>query len=1004
MISSLLFAFFLSAQIDRPQFDPQLNWRTFKTEHFWIHYPYKLQQAARDLADRAETMWPVQTKRFQWIPSYPVHLVLSDQYDSPNGLSTPLPYNTIYLYPVPPPDDSALDNYDDWMNTLFVHEFTHTLHLDMAKGLNKIPRFILGRFWIPNAAQQQWAHEGLAINYETNETTQGRGRSSFMDMFFRAASLEDAFLGIDRATYFNDVYPYGNSAYYYGIGFHQYVERTYGEDKMTEFAHVTASNPVPSALNFKTKIIFGKSFHRLWEEWRLDEEKKWSLFKQSVKSSFQSKAPEGENWHILGVAAWDSSNQRFFAAVRKKDTVQIREFKKKDSGEFESSVILDDVWAPRLTYVKDHLVYANSARKDRYTSTLDLNVYDLEKKKNFRITRGLRVRDPFVLNGFVYMIHTDGYKSQLVRLPWADVMKSKESEKPIRDLSALEVLYKAEGYDALAKPTGHSQSDEIVFSMKRTNKNRDLYALNLKTKKLRQLTDDPANDYHPQISEDGQTLLYASDHFFPGSKQPVPNLIALNLATGEKSLLTDAITGVSFPAFSKDSIVAGVYNSKGYSLQLIPLNLEKTRALAPEPSNGAETRSFSEGKILSESAYSIGSTLLPRFLAPIFLYTETDVLLGAQTMSYDPLGRHFWTAAAYHRFEPNRPAGFASYIYRGLSWTSLYLSLSSMLTDYGQVLFLGDNVVLAQKYFERSTLLSAGMNIPLSTNESRSNWSLNLSLFGENRQSEFSIPDAVLQGVGDFRGQTDVRLNPETGQTLGVGASLDWARGFKYPTQAFSPSAGQSFSLSVDYTPPVWKADFHTLTTIASGKYFFNPWLDHVVALRLTGGYQWLDVLYLHAFLLGGSLGEGPFSSAIRQSYSLRGLPQSAFRGEGLVVGSLEYRFPLLKRLPGFGTSPLWLKNLHAAVFSDGGQVFTQLQDRLMAYETFSNSIGKRKFSPSRFTVSTGAELRSDISLFYLPPLTFRLGYARVLFLRGDWIGTRSNPLDETYLQAGVSF
>ena len=1004
MIYSVFLALSLLSQINRPQFDPRLNWQTLKTEHFWIHHPAALKEQAHDLADRAESMWPEQTTRFNWIPSNPIQMVISDQTDSPNGLATPLPYNTIFLYPVPPADDSTLDYYDDWMNTLFVHEFTHSIHLDMAKGLNRIPRFILGRFWLPNAAQQQWSHEGLAIHYETNETTRGRGRSSFMEMFFRTASLEGNFAGIDRATYYNDEYPYGNAAYYYGIGFHQYIERQYGKDKMTNFAHITASNPVPSALNFKTKKIFGKSFHRLWEEWKADEYQKWTAFKNSVSSNFSSQSPDGQEWQILGVPTWDPEGDRFFASVRNDDETQIREFKKSPSSDrYESSLVIEGTSSARLSYFNKHLLYTIPGRRDRYTSTNDLYVYDLEKKKSTRITRGLRVRDPFYSNGSVYLVRTDGYKSELVRLPWADVVKAKQLDKPLRNLNALEVIFRADGYDALSKPAVDPTASSLVFSMKKTNRNRDLYLIDLQTKKLTQLTDDFANDQHPQFSEDGKTVFYASDHKFPSSDQRVPNLVALDLKTNQKRLITDALTGVSYPAIKNNIIAAGVYTAYGFRLAMASLNLSKAQEIAESTQPQAEVKKFEKAKILSEDSYTIGSTLWPRFLAPIFLYTETDILLGAQTLSYDPLGRHLIGAAAFHRFEPNRPAGTVSYMYGGLTWVKPFVTASTFLTDYGQVLFTNTGLS-TQKYFERAINLTVGLSIPIDTDESGSNWNLGLSFFGEDRRSEFGLPAGLLTGLVETEDVGPVRLDPESGQTLGARLGLSWADGFEQPIQFFSPTAGRSFSLSIEYTPEFWKTDFHTLTTIASGKYFVSPWLDHVIGLRFAAGYQWLDVLYLHAFLMGGAIGEGPLTSTVRQSYSLRGLPQSAFRGEGIMVGSFEYRLPLLKKIPGFGTSPFWLKNLHAALVSDAGQVFTQWQDQIMIYEADPDFLAIRKFSPSRFTVSAGAEIRSDVSMFYLPPITFRLGYARVLYLRGNWIANRDNPIDEMYLQAGASF
>ena len=118
MISFLgILSIVLIQQISFGSYDPDLDWKTIDTEHFYIHYEPDLEASAQNLANRVEPVYRRITKRLQWEPNSKVHVIFTDQTDLANGLSTPIPYNSIYLYPNPPMDDTALDHYDDWLTT-----------------------------------------------------------------------------------------------------------------------------------------------------------------------------------------------------------------------------------------------------------------------------------------------------------------------------------------------------------------------------------------------------------------------------------------------------------------------------------------------------------------------------------------------------------------------------------------------------------------------------------------------------------------------------------------------------------------------------------------------------------------------------------------------------------------------------------------------------------------------------------------------------------------------
>ena len=124
-------------------------------------------------------------------------------------------------------------------------------------------------------------------------------------------------------------------------------------------------------------------------------------------------------------------------------------------------------------------------------------------------------------------------------------------------------------------------------------------------------------------------------------------------------------------------------------------------------------------------------------------------------------------------------------------------------------------------------------------------------------------------------------------------------------------------------------------------------------------------------------------------SFYCAACPRPDLRGEGVLAASAEYRLALFRVLPGFGTAPLWLKNLGLGTFVDGGQVFqwkrtANLIELRPGYEL-------EDFSIKRFSLSSGIELRSDVSIAYAPPLTFRAGYGFVFYRQGEWVGLQAN-------------
>ena len=108
-------------------------------------------------------------------------------------------------------------------------------------------------------------------------------------------------------------------------------------------------------------------------------------------------------------------------------------------------------------------------------------------------------------------------------------------------------------------------------------------------------------------------------------------------------------------------------------------------------------------------------------------------------------------------------------------------------------------------------------------------------------------------------------------------------------------------------------------------------------------------------FLLGGASPAGDVARFRRDAFSLlRGFEPNTFAGSHVALVNADYRWPIARPQRGFGTWPLFLHTIHAAVFADAGHAWT------------------RAFNAARVKTSAGGELSADIVAGYSLPFTSR--------------------------------
>ena len=238
--------------------DPELVWRSVETTHFRITYHEPLGRVAQRLARITELAHAALAPVLLHSPRFRTEVLITDDTDYSNGSATALPFPTVRLYLTAPDDRSELNDYDDWLYALFVHEYTHILHLDTINGLPKWVNYLLGfgvnTLYAPNQVQPRWFIEGLAVFEETERTSAGRLRSSLFDMYLRTHVLEGRFLRLDQVSNQTMLWPRGNVPYLYGSAFLRYIMKRFGHDSLKE---VVAEQALELRLLKKSMIADG---------------------------------------------------------------------------------------------------------------------------------------------------------------------------------------------------------------------------------------------------------------------------------------------------------------------------------------------------------------------------------------------------------------------------------------------------------------------------------------------------------------------------------------------------------------------------------------------------------------------------------------------------------------------------------------------------------------------------------------------------------------------------
>ena len=915
-------------------YDPAFRWRTVETPHFRIHHHQGEEALAQDVAREAERAHAYLAPRLGHAPARRTEIVLSDDVDDANGSATPLPYNTIRLYAVPPSSASVLQDYRDWLREVVQHEYVHILHLDRVGGFPDVFNSIFGKLWVPNGFLPLFLIEGLAVTNESEgDPLAGRNASALFDMYARAIALEEPFPRLEHATNAFLDWPVGNVPYLLGGRFVGFLQARYGPASLAGFAADQGRAVWPWAPSSAGERWFGgKDFPALWSEYA-QAERAYALGRRAWirLRPVTAPAPLTRRGGMVQTPRF-SPDGRFIAYQSRglddrpglrRVTLDGRDLGLVTGVELNGTLALR---SPREAVVAIGEVHREFRLVD------DLWLVDLETGSRRRLTRGARASDPDV--------SADGRTAVYVRRTGAGGMAL---VRRAVDGGEEDVLY-AHGGAQVFMPR-ISRDGRVAFELHEGGR-RDIAVW--QDGRVERVTDDDALDTGPAWTPDGRYLLFASD------RGGVVNLHAWEPATGALRQVTNVELGAFQPDVSPDgkTIAFATYSKAGFDVATIPFD-EATwmppfeappPPIFPREPAGAE---------LSSRPYRPWATLPPTFWLPLASTDGAGDVYGALTGGADVLLHHIWALQAWWSVDGREP-GYSA-LYQGTwSWPRLDVS-SNVVLDASP----GPPARLQRVW----TYADAGLTFTWT----RLARALTLRTGWSGTRYESVEPGRPTLAPD--------RLHFRDGFLSDASADLRYSDARRY-VHSISAEEGRTASLRLRLADPAIGSDYAVSRASASlAQYARIPFTRHsVAALRLAAGLARGSLGLDAPFELGGLSQLDPASlvpgTIVVGANQLRGYPGGQFGGTGFVLGNLELRVPFGAPLLGRSTWPIFLRRVHGAAFLDAGETFDRPGELGFAGHPF-------EWRELRF--STGAELRLEIVLAYNLRTDLRLGVAQPL-------------------------
>jgi hypothetical protein len=526
--------------------------------------------------------------------------------------------------------------------------------------------------------------------------------------------------------------------------------------------------------------------------------------------------------------------------------------------------------------------------------------------RRVRWSDGWRALDPAVSPDGRRVVFTTNHRGSTY-LNMADAVPAAD-RAGLHQLANPRRLVPGAPFDQAFTPRWSPDNRHVAYSAWKRGGYRDIRIVDTDDGTYVEVTHDRAIDGDPVYSADGRWLYFHSD------RTGVSNVYAYELATGVLKQVTNVINGAYQPEPSPDGkwLAYVGYTHNGYDVFVIaldpanwldPLPYEETRPAPPPepPPIPAVVKPYNPLYTLQPRNYSVQIT-------PGNFGQESIVSVSGS----DIAGIHSFGASLVTEFQHPVFEGNVSYTYGRLP---VDMNISAFRSISPNSNFeLGNTAI---NYIQETTGVTTGLSYSLNRAFDSQSFSLTYSFARVGAQLPFPA-NANPYDTPSIPSRSNLG-------TMHVGWSYSNATGYLW---SVGNEVGFAAGASLDLSDPALASDSTGYAAnMGLGVYFPMPWLQHhTLALHAGGGASGNNRGGRGPFYVGG-FQDLPIIDVVRNSLIqsgvvLRGYPVVAEFGNYYALFNAEYRFPILEVDRGPSTLPIFLDRITGAAYVDYGSAF----------------------------------------------------------------------------------
>jgi hypothetical protein len=795
-----------SGQISSGQNPPGIEWKAIETSHFEIVFPEEIKNDAQRLANTLEHIFHHNCKTLETEPGK-LSVLMDTHLSESNGYATLMPRHTEFFNT--PPQESFAGPMD-WYNTLALHEFRHIIQLDRGNhGFTRLMYYLfgaLGQTVSFNLSTPTWLMEGDAVCTETALSSCGRGRQPSFDVELRALLLSK-----DRPSYYKamfgsykDWYPL-DSDYLMGYYMVTHARRNHGANVWSSVLSLNSIFPfVPQMFSFAVNSATDGGAPRNYMETMDEMEGLWRKQIEGLRitSANLLHEPNNDAWTYNNAPQYTSDGDIVVLRYGLEDVPHLVKINPSTKQE-EDLLMLGKIsyFVPSVSGQK--IVWAEHRFDPRWgkCNYSVIKTYDMKTNREETLTRQSRFFAPSL-------------SPDLKRIATIEFNTKNESSIVILDAETGKIINRLQNpwSEFLQTPRWSPDGNSIVFCKIDKAKGNSICLTDLETHAVQEIVPFTFETLSSPVT-DGEYIYFASSH------SGIDNIYAADVRTKKVSQVTSRKFGAYNPSLSPDRkrMAFNDVTGDGYMAVEMPLKPEEWT-----PIDRVENRSirYYEPLISQEAGGNILKDIPNRQYA-VKDYSSLGNLINIYTWSIfaDPWAKDasvslgslnllntLGTSLGY-RYNWNEQTHAVSL---GLSYAGLYPILDLGANYGGRASQYSDSTGTRSSYSWRETSVSGGFRLPLNLTSSRYTTSLS---FGAT---------ASYSKISDLTHTWD--LDRTNGVFFPVSYWLSFFRGYSWLKDIY-PVWGQSVDISYTHTP--FEGDYKGSLFSALGTFYFPGVFKH---------------------------------------------------------------------------------------------------------------------------------------------------------------------------------